>query len=166
MKLKFILILRFFVFYGLIPFFPSSLETKVKVLGNPNSYNVMVSLNLDSSNKSEPASFEHVVSYHLDFRVATKTLKSENMSKADLDGYIISAVIELESKTQKIYELELFRSNGSPEIYIYYDKFGKRLLKKESSGKKLKKEYIGKGVKKEFLDEFTIVNQHDFLQLY
>ena len=46
-----------------------------------------------------------------------------------LNGYALTEITELKAANKKIYRMDYYRSNGSPEIYIFYDNNGSRLCK-------------------------------------
>lgn len=147
-------------------FVVSASETKTKIIGNPENYNILVTVEIDSHKKTENISFDHVVSQQIDFRLAAKTLKTEIVNGNDMKGYVLSGISELESSSQKIYQLDFYKSNGSPEINIYYTPAGLMLLKTTSAKDQEKYVFIGKGITTKFLDSFVLVKQYDIFELY
>ena len=131
------------------------------LIGNPDSYNLKVIVDIDKSKKTNAMSFSHVKKETLLFRFKARVLKTTVIPIQKLDGYALVGVWVMKSDHNEIYLTEYYRSNGSPKIFIYYDRNGTRICKLNCSRKETKYLFIRKGYSKDFFDNLEEGKHHD-----
>jgi hypothetical protein len=139
----------------------SNNESKEIIIGNPKSYNLKVIVETDPKKKTDEISFSHIIKESIYFRLKTQILATEIIDVEKLDGYVLSGINELKSKKHNIYQMEYYRSNGSPEIFIYYDTSGKRLCKMTAYRDKTEYNFIAKGLNDKYFTDYKLIKSYD-----
>ena len=150
----------------LLIFLLTSSESKEKIIGDTESYNLKVIIDIDAKKKTDEINFHHVVKEKIYFRNKTQILKTEIVDLKNLDGYILSGINELKFKKNNIYQLEHYRSNGSPEIFVYFNVSGIMLYKETAYRNKTECNFIKKGYSKTYFDNFKVVKNYDLMELF
>ena len=150
----------------LLIFLLTSIESKEKIIGDTESYNLKVIIEIDAKKKTDEISFHHVVKEKIYFRNRTQTLKTEIVDLKNLDGYILSGINELKFKKNSIYQMEYYKSNGSPEIFVYFNVSGIMLYKETVNRNKTECNFIKKGYNKTYFDNFKVVKNYDLIELF
>ena len=139
----------------------SNNESKEIIIGNLKSYNLKVIVETDPKKKTEEISFRHIIKERIYFRLKSQILATEIIDVENLDGYVLSGINELKSKKQNIYQIEYYRSNGSPEIFVYYDTSGKRLCKMTTYRDNTEYNFIAKGLNEKYFTDFKLIKNYD-----
>jgi len=147
-------------------FILTSNESKEKIIGNSESYNLKVIIEIDPTKKTKEISFHHIVKENIYFRNKKQILKTEIVDLENLNGYILSGISEFKSKKENIYEMEYYKSNGSPEIFVYFNVSGILLYKKTAYRNKTKCNFIKKGLSEKYFDNFKLVKSYDLIELF
>lgn len=150
----------------LLAFLLISNESKEKIIGNTQGYNLKVIVEIDPKKKTKEISFHHIVKEKLYFRNKTQILKTEIVDLENLNGYILSGINELKFKNDNIYQMEYYRSNGSPEIFVYFNVSGILLCKETVYRNKTEYNFIKKGLNEKYFDNFKPVRSYDLMELF
>ena len=67
----------------------------------------------------------------------------------------------MKSNNKIVYQFEYYRSNGSPEIYVFYDVHGLRICKMQSSRSETKYSFIKKGFDAAFFENLKLIKYND-----
>ncbi|OYU84484.1 MAG: hypothetical protein CFE24_06225 [Flavobacterium sp. BFFFF2] len=130
----------------------SNVEVRKTIIGNIESFNIEVAVEIDNSRWTDEISFEHVIKEIVIFKHQSKILKTEIINLKNLDGYVLSEIALMKSGNRNFYRMDYYRSNGSPEISIFYDIYGSRICKMNCPRNETIYLFIKKGYKKSFFD--------------
>lgn len=144
--------------------FGSSPVTKQKTIGNPKGYNLLISVTSDKDKKAN--AFHEIVSEKVIFRLKQKILSTKKFTIRESDGYALSDICMLKYKNQLYYELNFYRSNGSPEIGIIYSLKGERLVKWTATRSNTTYTYFKKDLSSNFYDKLKFVKRYDLMDLW
>ncbi|MCF6142062.1 hypothetical protein L1S34_12260 [Flavobacterium sp. K77] len=141
-------------------------ESKEKIIGNLNSYNLKIIVETDPTKKTDEIDFHHVIKEKIYFRNKAEILSTEIIEVKSNDGYILTGINTLKSKNKNIYQMEYYRSNGSPEIFVYFDNRGTKLCKQTAFRNKTEYNFIKKGLNTKYFDDLKIVKSYDLIDLF
>jgi hypothetical protein len=157
--MKYLIILLFFFN------FCQNYRYKEKIVDNENGYNVKVIVKIDGSKKTQEINFKHIISQKLCFRFKNKNLIVKNLTLKKLDGYAVTGINIQEYENKYFYSLELYKSNGSPEIFIVYDVNGILIAKMKNTKTKTQYKFFKKGIDSTFFDNIKNVAVYDLTDL-
>lgn len=139
---------------------------KEKLIGDSKGYNIKATIKLDPSKKTEEISFKHIINQTINFREKQKNIISVVFNTKKMNGYAITGINILNYKRQIYYELELYRSNGSPEIYLIYNEVGKRIIKSVERSNKTQYYFLKKNINSDFFEMSEISIKYDLTDMY
>lgn len=138
---------------------------KEKIVGDEKNYNLKVIFKIDKRKKTEEINFKHIINQKLCFRFKNKDLRYKNFNVSYSDGYVLSGIEIQKYKNHFFYNVELYKSNGSPEIFVIYDINGVLIAQMKTSKTKTEYKFFKKGFDSTFFDETKTLNVYDLTDL-
>ena len=140
---------------------------KEVIIGNINDHNLRVNIKIDTDKiKREQFALHHIVSQTVDFRFKTKKMRSTKFTFNKFNGFVLTGIREIEVDKVKYYAFDFYRSNGSPEIVIYYNLNGQKLGKGEYLKTKSMFQLYSKNIDTTFFQKAETIKQVDLMYLY
>ena len=153
--------MKLFISFIFAIFLTSNYELKEKIIGNTESYNLKVISTIDPRKKTDEISFHHVITQKIYFRNKSNIIQTKTVNVEKLNGYALTEITELKAVDKKIYRMNYYRSNGSSEIFIFYDNNGSRLCKMNCPRNETKYIFIKKGFKASYFEDLEVIKNYD-----
>lgn len=158
--------MKFYICIFLFLIIQTKFIFKERLIGDFKSHNIKLTIKINPAKRTKEINFNHVVNETICFRFKQKNLSSKVFNRKELKGYAITGINILNYKNQLMYELELYRSNGSFEIYLVYNEMGQLIIKTTVENGKTKNIFYKKSIDTSFFDLAKTLEKNDLTYLY